>query len=122
MKKILALLISVFIVMTMLASCDILGLDFDLDLPGIEDNTPGDGADNTPDDPDDTPSDKPGENPDDDPDDEVCEHSVTTTVGKKDPTCTALGYTGDVVCATCDESSCFRYPSICSRTNQNWLH
>lgn len=37
----------------------------------------------------------PSEVPDD------CEHGTTKLVGKKDPTCTTAGYSGDLVCCDC---------------------
>ena len=32
-----------------------------------------------------------------------CDHEHTKVVGKKDPTCTEPGYTGDIVCEDCGE-------------------
>lgn len=93
MKKILALLI---VLALFLSGCEY------ITIPGQ--NTPpiADGGNNTPDGgnaPDNTPDDTP-EIPGTDP--EKCIHAVTTTKNVKVATCTEEGYTGDIVCCTCE--------------------
>ena len=101
MKKLLVLLLVISLCFT---GCDVLSGLLDTDSTDVtQDDTTTDnpGDDTTPDEtPDDNPDDTPDDNPDDTPDTE-CGHYVTQTTGKVSATCTANGYTGDLVCYSC---------------------
>ena len=89
MKKLLAILISVVMILTIFVSCS--PDDSGSMLPDTE-NGAGDNGSN---------DQTGGETPDDGNDSGECEHSTTKTTGVVAPTCTANGYSGDKTCNEC---------------------
>ena len=103
MKKLLAILISMVMIVTMLASCDIIIGELGTIIPGYDDLV-GDNGNQTPDDSNDQiTEEKPDEEPGEDPVIKECGHYVTTTKNEVAATCTTSGYTGDKSCYACGE-------------------
>ena len=89
MKKLLAILISIVMILTLFVSCGPKDDDNGPSLPGTEDSGSNDQTS--------------GETPDDGDDAGECGHYVTKTTGAVAPTCTAAGYSGDKSCYACGE-------------------